>query len=481
MRKSMLPTLLCLGLLCLGGVALPFSTASGAEGPALDVDLTQEQIASRERPLIEIRSAGRQVFSAPFNELDGLGDGPMDPSDPTRPGGRPTLQNNGLFLRFNGLDSQTCLECHGILSNARIPATFGVGGVGGIGANAFPGVVDPDLDDSERNGFAAIGGRMINPPFAFGSGGIELLGKEMTADLQRSKSHALARPGKRIRLETKGVRFGSIVCDASGECDTSQIEGIAPDLVVRPFGRKGSFITVRAFDVGAMQFHHGIQPTETVGEGVDADGDGVADELTVGEMSALSIFLTTLERPEQRGDGPSGKLSREARRGKRVFKKIGCADCHVPSLRTRNRNLPLSFPEIPEDPGFNVYYEVDLTAHPTSFQRAGRGLRVPLYADLKLHEMGSELAESTGDPLDAWFTTARLWGIADTAPYMHDGRATTLSGAILMHGGEAQDSRDAFEALSRARQDALIAFLRTLRTPRKVGEDLDVYDLFNRR
>ena len=476
MRKSLLLT-----LLGLGGAALPFAAASGAEGPALDVELSQEQIASGELPLIEIRSAGRQVFSTPFNEFDGLGDGPMDPSNPAEPGGRPTLQNNGLFLRLNGLDSQTCLECHSLLSNAQIPATFGVGGVGGVSANAFPGVVDPDVDDSERNGFAAIGGRMINPPFAFGSGGVELLGKEMTADLQRLKSRALARPGERIQLETKGVPFGSIQCDASGACDTAQVAGIEPDLVVRPFGRKGSFISIRAFDVGAMSFHHGIQPVEVVGEGVDADGDGVVDELTVGEMSALSIFLTTLERPRQRGDRHAGNVSREARRGKRIFEKTGCADCHVPSLRTRSRRLPQSFPEVPEDPGANIYYEVDLSAHPTGFQREWRGLRVPLYADLKLHEMGSELAESTGNPLDAWFTTARLWGVADTAPYMHDGRATTLSSAILMHGGEAQDARDAFEALSRARQDALLAFLRTLRTPRKVGEDLDVYDLFNRR
>ena len=58
--------------------------------------------------------------------------------------------------------------------------------------------------------------------------------------------------------------------------------------------------------------------------------------------------------------------------------------------------------------------------------------------------MGAELSESTGGGLDRWFTTARLWGVADSAPYLHDGRATTLADAIRMHGGEAEDARGAF-------------------------------------
>jgi CxxC motif-containing protein (DUF1111 family) len=87
--------------------------------------------------------------------------------------------------------------------------------------------------------------------------------------------------------------------------------------------------------------------------------------------------------------------------------------------------------------------------------------------------MGPELAESFGSDLDPWFTTARLWGLADTAPYLHDGRALTIADAILMHGGEAQDARDAFADLDEEDQGKLLAFLRTLRTPERVGEDLD--------
>ena len=134
----------------------------------------------------------------------------------------------------------------------------------------------------------------------------------------------------------------------------------------------------------------------------------------------------------------------------------------------------MHFRKFPEDPDANVYYSVRLTRHPTSFDPVhGGGIEVPLFADLKRHDMGPDLAESTGGALDSFFTTARLWGVADTAPYLHDGRALTLTDAILFHGGEAQDARDDFDALSDNRKKKVLEFLRTLRTPRRVGGDLN--------
>lgn len=435
------------------------------EGPALGDRITQEMVKlqfSHKRT----RQEGHRIFSTPFNKFDGLGDGPMNnPLDRISPGGRPTLHNNGTFLRMNGLDSQTCLECHSILSNAVIPARFAVGGVGGAAANALPGVIHPDIDDTENNGFADSRGRLINPPFSFGAGGVELLGKEMTADLQALKETAGANPGTVIELVTKGVSFGSIIFE-SGELDTSNVDGVDADLVVRPFGRKGCCATVREFDTGAMQFHHGIQPVEVVGEDVDADGDGVANELLIGEISALHIFQVSLERPVVRGQ------NKQSEHGRQLFSTIGCASCHVPSLQTDRRVLDVSFPEVPTDPSANAYFTIDLSRRPPLFRKAGLGLEVNLFADLKRHDMGPGLAESTGDPLDALFTTARLWGVADTAPYLHDGRAPTLTEAILLHGGEAETARAQFDALLDAEKKAVLAFLRSLRTPLHPSRDL---------
>lgn len=453
-------------LLVIVGISLkivPVWAYPPGEGPALTPRITQDMVESSLSHKA-IRQAGHRIFSTPFNLFDGLGDGPINPADPVSPGGRPTLQNNGMFLRMNGLDSQSCLECHSVRSNATIPAQFAVGGFGGAAANAMPGVTQPDVSDEAGNGFAAIQGRFINPPFSFGSGGVELLAKEMTADLQALKAVAENHPGEVVHLLTKGVSFGSIMFQ-NGQLDTSKIEGIDGDLVVRPFGRKGCCFSVRNFDTGAMQFHHGIQPVEVVGEGVDADGDGVENELLVGELSALHIFQASLKQPVQ------SKLRRKGRRGRALFHTIGCAGCHIPVLRTESRWLPIAFPENPKDPWANVFFEIDLSKQP-GFKAVGDGVRVPLYADLKRHDMGPGLAESTGGDLDPFFTTARLWGVADTAPYLHDGRALTLTQAIRQHGGEALAASNNFEKLSNGQKKAILTFLRSLRTPRKPSSDL---------
>ncbi len=454
----------------LGFTALLVSSAHAqADGPALgDSRIRQTDVVGGAMSLQDIRRAGMVVFSTPFNRLDGYGDGPVDLADPLSPGGRPTLQGNGTFLRVNGLDAQSCLECHSSASNRTIPFRFGVGGLGASSANVMAGPREIDVDDEAGNGFAAFDGRYINPPFLFGSGGIELLALEMTEDLQALRARATLNPGVDVPLVTHGITYGSLRYDAQTQTfDTSRVEGVEEDLVVRPFGRKGEFATVRAFGVAAMDFHFGMQPVERVGAGVDDDGDGVADEISVGELSALHVFGTQLERPVIE------EWTTEARRGLRAFGAVGCASCHVPRLQTRGREIRYRFPEVEEDPSSNVYLKVDLASSTAGFDAAGAtGLDIPLFSDLKRHDMGAVLAESTGSSQDSWFITPRLWGIADSAPYLHDGRATTLTDAILAHGGEGQAARDGFAALDPVDQVALVTFLKRLRTPAAPAGDI---------
>jgi hypothetical protein len=428
------------------------------EGPNLRPRISQSEILAME--LSDIQSHGRRIFTTPFNKQDGYGDGPFyrREGDPIALGNRPTLQGNGTFFRVNGLDGQTCLECHFITRNSTIPATLGVGGVAAGASHVLfvPRLIKTTRDKKNFNG------RLINAPFLFGSGGVELLAKEMTMELQQFMEQALRNPGSIIRLTTKGVYFGTIVSPNGVEIDISSVEGIDPDLVVRPFGRKGEFSTVRAFDLGAMQFHFGMQPVEVTGEGVDGDGDGVEDEILIGEISALHIFATTLPRPVM------DPLNAEAQDGYIIFRNIGCAVCHRPVLETENKELTYSFPEVEDDSSVNVFMMVDLAEVAYFEENRYGGLIVPLFADLKRHDMGPKLAESfyqADVQGNRGFTTARLWGVRDTAPYLHDGRATTITEAILMHGGEAQAARDRFAALPQKGKDELIAFLYSLRTP----------------
>ena len=45
---------------------------------------------------------------------------------------------------------------------------------------------------------------------------------------------------------------------------------------------------------------------------------------------------------------------------------------------------------------------------------------------------------------------------------LHDGRARGFAEAILWHGGEAEQSRDDFRAMSAVDRDALVQFLESL-------------------
>ena len=472
------------------GLGLVYSTAHSAgpvdpnnippgEGPALPDNLiSQSAIEAGGLSLKEIRKAGGKVFTTPFNRFDGLGDGPPDifvasQNFPFR-GDRATLQTgNTAMLRINGLDAQTCLECHTTISRAKVPFTLGIGGHGGINNTPMPGtqVLDAAANVGAIDGVTATTGRVINPPFMFGAGGVELLGKEMTRDLQTIKAQAEAASGGEVfQLTTKGVNFGTATSNGNGTA-TIVIEnehGIDSDLVVRPFGRKGESFTIRDFDRGAMAFHLGIQAVEVEGIGpdFDGDGDGIENELSIGEMSSLSVFLATMPRPKR------GSLEDDSFAGKALFNRIGCTQCHIPVIHTESKFLTQSFPDEATDPDANVFLKINMVRSAAHFRKApGGGIKVPLFADLKRHNMGPELAESTGGDLDPFFTTARLWGIADSAPYLHDGRAATLTEAILAHGGEAQGPRDAFNGLADQQRIELLSFLRTLKLPKQ--EDVD--------
>jgi CxxC motif-containing protein (DUF1111 family) len=149
---------------------------------------------------------------------------------------------------------------------------------------------------------------------------------------------------------------------------------------------------------------------------------------------------------------------------------LGCANCHIPQLETDSEILPLGFPEVATDPFANEYFSVNLTRAVPGFESNGNGgVIVPFYADLRHHDMGPGLAEPSGN---STFTTARLWGVGDTAPYLHDGRAPDLHSAIIAHGGEAQQARDNYAALDEDGQYQVLAFLRTLRGPSEPNTDL---------
>ena len=133
----------------------------------------------------------------------------------------------------------------------------------------------------------------------------------------------------------------------------------------------------------------------------------------------------------------------QAIQGEQLFTQAGCSACHVPTLKTGAYH-PL--PELRNQ-----------TFHP--------------YTDLLLHDMGPALADNLpeGKASGAQWRTAPLWSIGLTAgvaggreAYLHDGRARTLSEAILWHGGEGQSAREAFRKMSSELRAALLRFLSSI-------------------
>ncbi|POO56811.1 thiol oxidoreductase [Agrobacterium rosae] len=217
------------------------------------------------------------------------------------------------------------------------------------------------------------------------------------------------------------------------------------------FGWKAQNASVRDQAASALSHDIGISSPDVpnaYGDCTDKEADclsmptGVQKRL--GDVEApspvldlMTFYTENLAVPARRNvDDPT------VLRGKQQFYAAGCASCHVPKFVTkRDANDPLH-----------------------SFQ-----LIWP-YSDFLLHDMGEGLADGqqVGEAGGRDWRTQPLWGIGLTQAvngngfYLHDGRARSLTEAILWHGGEAQTARDAFAALQKSDRQALLTFLESL-------------------
>ena len=119
--------------------------------------------------------------------------------------------------------------------------------------------------------------------------------------------------------------------------------------------------------------------------------------------------------------------------GEELFTRIGCTDCHIPSLTS------------------------------------SRG-PVEAYTDLLLHDMGEGLADGRAvfDASGREWRTPPLWGLGlvetvnGHSDLLHDGRARNVTEAILWHGGEGAASRERFEGMSAAERADLVRFVNSI-------------------
>ncbi len=327
----------------------------------------------------------------------------------------------------------------------------------------------------------------------FGAGFIEMLARQMTADLQSIRDGIA--PGGSAQLASKGVEFGVLSRAADGGWNTSAVSGLPatslasagphdpPSLVLRPFHQAGAVVSLREFTNNAYNHHHGIQSTERFGSETDPDGDGFMNEMTRADVTAASVFQAQLAVPG-RVIPNDREVEAAVLAGEQTFADIGCASCHVPELPLDHQGWKYTEPN-PYNPPGNLQVgdaptlTVDLTSHKLDLPRleARNGVvMVPAYTDLKLHDITSGPGDPNGEPLDMLqpagspgffagntrFLTRKLWGVANEPPYFHHGKYTTLREAVEAHRGEAQDSYLAWQALSDYERDSVIEFLKTL-------------------
>lgn len=411
MPLGRLSVLLLLFLISLGGVSAIVVTqteVAAIESPAaehVDQNELRQLVASgrRHEAFEAAFDGGDELFEVAFNALDGVGanvgQGQRFTSVPRADLRGPSEWMSHQPVRFTGPNASSCVSCHSK------PFDDGAG--------------DPSTAvhrDPLRSGNLAQFIQRDTPPL-FGMGALQRLAEEMTESLQGQREQLRRMLCDRggtssVTLSAKGVGFGTLSgtrtranpCTVTFNTDGVRgvdFEGSAPDLVVKPFQWKGVVASLRAFVRDASHNELGMQAVEIAGDRVDGDFDGVADELTIGDVTAMSVYLAAQPRPTTLTELASLGLIEPLPQSQR-------------SAIQRGR---------------------------TVFNRQTAGT----------------------------FMTRALWGVGSTAPYMHDGRATTLVEAILEHAtgnandpSEASPSRRRYLALSTADQQALIAFLNNL-------------------
>ena len=417
------------------------------DAPALSGHVNQADIDRGTLAFKGIVSAGRLLFTTMFNACDGQG--------------RPSATGDGQqrepaapnFLRTSGPDTYACAGCH------TIPR---IGGAGDAVANVFlgAGFVDPVILS-----ISAEFSNERNTPSLFGLGPVEMLAVEMSTDLQ---TQAKEKGDGTHTLTTKGVSFEVII--EGGNVVAS--EGVDADLVIKPITAGGIIPGIRQLTSVGYNLHHGMQADEMFASDADFDKDGVPHELTIGDITASTVYQAQLGVP-----GRVLPRTSEGRRlvqeGERLFKTANCTSCHHPVLHLQSPTYTDA------RQGFSFDMTKDGEAPRLEADGSG-GAIVRVYSDLKRHNMcddpgipnpvrtycNERIAQGRPDhdgrPGQEFFLTHRLWDVGNTAMYGHRGDLTTITDAILAHGGEARASRDAFVGLGSKRQASVVRFLKTL-------------------
>lgn len=216
------------------------------------------------------------------------------------------------------------------------------------------------------------------------------------------------------------------------------------------FGWKAQTATLREFVLSAAAGELGL---EVPGRRQAADPRvppiaAAGLDLNEEECDALTAYVASLPPPRVQ-DPADLKQERTMKGGAALFKSIGCAQCHLPKLGDLD----------------GIYS--DLLLHDMSPQLSDTGFYGIFAANdpAPAPKRGAK-EKPAGANLNEW-RTPPLWGLRDSYPYMHDGRAETIEQAIALHGGEGTVSAQRYTQLSARERQQVEEFLLSLAAPKQ--------------
>ncbi|WP_442506086.1 di-heme oxidoredictase family protein [Novipirellula sp. SH528] len=294
-------------------------------------------------------------------------------------------------------------------------------------------------------------------------------------------------------------------------------------------GSLAEFIDMACANEVGLNTRRQLQPSDPMNPGYSNPGIDVSDS----QIIAMRDFIAALAAPTREAP-KSLRHAQQIDRGEKMFASIGCVNCHLQDIGPAKgiysdlllhdmgyelmdlshaepaiaRVVPLSRYELAnakpsKDPLPANYYGASsliVNSSQTNSEflflapyRPTEPIRiVEVSSQERYIELESGGEESSTDQsekrkvlvketkyvrqifeptnFNQEWRTPPLWGVRDSAPYMHDGRAETLLEAIAVHEGEASATRDRFLKLPLPDRRAILTFLETLAAPSNVPQ-----------
>jgi CxxC motif-containing protein (DUF1111 family) len=272
-----------------------------------------------------------------------------------------------------------------------------------------------------------------NTPALFGAGLIEAIPdkvlEEVAAEHAKASGNAIRSSEFRREDESLPVR--------------GRVSRLKDGRIGR-FGWKASVASLRDFTLQACSSELGLEVPGVARAAPPWNSDYKAPgiDLTREQCDTLTRFVASLPRPGVRpADSP--EQAEEIERGRRLFASVGCAVCHRPKL----------------GPVDGIY--TDLLLHDMGDQMSDSGSYTVIEPELASKDKSRQPRAAN----EREWRTPPLWGLRDSAPYLHDGRAERVADAVVLHGGEGLSAAQAYKRLSQKEREEVELFLQTLAAP----------------